>query len=122
MNGTIKTERALAATVSIFLVSLAVIVWVVKGLPPPSSEGEFEFRLHCSQCHGMGAIGNGPVAPALNTKPANLRMLTKKNGGIFPEREIYDFIDGTKQIAAHGSRKMPIWGLASQYPRRHNAA
>jgi mono/diheme cytochrome c family protein len=79
------------------------------------SAGEFEFRLYCSQCHGMEAIGNGPVAPVLKTRPANLRMLTKKNGGIFPEQEIHDFIDGTKQIAAHGNREMPIWGLAFQY-------
>lgn len=79
------------------------------------SAGEFEFRLYCSQCHGMEAIGNGPVAPVLKTRPANLRMLTKKNGEIFPEQEVHDFIDGTKQIAAHGNREMPIWGLAFQY-------
>jgi hypothetical protein len=63
----------------------------------------------------MEATGNGPVARALRTKPANLRMLTKKNGGVFPEQEIRDFIDGTKEMAAHGAREMPIWGLAFQY-------
>jgi mono/diheme cytochrome c family protein len=81
----------------------------------PVSQGELEFRLYCSQCHGMEATGNGPVARALKTKPANLRMLTKKNGGVFPEQEIRDFIDGTKEMAVHGAREMPIWGLAFQY-------
>jgi len=81
----------------------------------PVSEGELEFRLYCSQCHGMEATGNGPVARALKTRPANLRTLTKKHGGVFPEQEIRDFIDGTKEMAAHGAREMPIWGFAFQY-------
>ena len=74
--------------------------------------GKLEFRKYCAQCHGMDAIGNGPVAPALKKKPANLTMLTKNNGGVFPEQEVRDFIDGTKTSAAHGSREMPIWGDA----------
>jgi mono/diheme cytochrome c family protein len=77
--------------------------------------GEFEFRLYCAQCHGMGAIGNGPVAAALKKRPANLTLLTRSHGGVFPEKEIRDFIDGTSQVAVHGSREMPIWGLAFQY-------
>jgi mono/diheme cytochrome c family protein len=78
-------------------------------------QGKLEFRLYCVQCHGIEGIGNGPVAPALRTKPANLRMLAKNRGGVFPEQEVRDFIDGTKQLAAHGTRDMPIWGLAFQY-------
>lgn len=78
-------------------------------------KGELEFRLYCAQCHGMEATGNGPVARALKTRPANLRTLTKNHGGVFPEQEIRDFVDGTKQMAAHGDREMPIWGLAFQY-------
>jgi mono/diheme cytochrome c family protein len=109
---------------------LALGAWMICSWPTPSyaqvgivaspgnapvSQGELEFRLYCSQCHGMEATGNGPVARALRTKPANLRMLTKKNGGVFPEQEIRDFIDGTKEMAVHGAREMPIWGLAFQY-------
>lgn len=78
-------------------------------------KGELEFRLYCAQCHGMEATGNGPVAKALRKRPANLRTLTKNHGGVFPEQEIRDFVDGTKEMAAHGDREMPIWGLAFQY-------
>jgi mono/diheme cytochrome c family protein len=78
-------------------------------------KGELEFRLYCVQCHGFEGMGNGPVAPALRTRPANLRMLARNRGGVFPEQEVRDFIDGTKQLAAHGTRDMPIWGLAFQY-------
>jgi mono/diheme cytochrome c family protein len=70
---------------------------------------QLDFRRYCAQCHGMNGTGDGPVAGALKKKPANLTLLAKNNGGVFPER---DFIDGTKTSAAHGSRAMPIWGDA----------
>jgi mono/diheme cytochrome c family protein len=73
---------------------------------------QIEFRQYCAQCHGMSGVGNGPVAAALKKKPANLTLLAKNNGGVFPEKEVRDFIDGTKTSAAHGSREMPIWGDA----------
>jgi hypothetical protein len=73
---------------------------------------ELEYRWYCGQCHGMNATGNGPVAPALRKRPANLRLLSKNNGGVFPREEVRDFIDGRKVTSAHGSREMPIWGMA----------
>jgi mono/diheme cytochrome c family protein len=71
-----------------------------------------DFRRYCAQCHGMNATGDGPVAPALKKKPANLTLLTANNGGVFPEEEVRDFINGTKTSASHGTREMPIWGDA----------
>ncbi len=74
--------------------------------------GRLDFRRYCAQCHGMSATGNGPVAPALKKKPANLTLLSKNNGGVFPDKEVRDFIDGTKTSMSHGTRAMPIWGDA----------
>jgi mono/diheme cytochrome c family protein len=74
--------------------------------------GKLDFRQHCAQCHGMDATGDGPVAPALKKKPANLTMLAKNNGGVFPADEVRNFIDGTKTAEGHGTREMPIWGYA----------
>jgi len=74
--------------------------------------GKLDFRQHCAQCHGMDATGDGPVAPALKKKPANLTMLQKNNGGVFPTDEVRSFIDGTKTAEGHGTREMPIWGYA----------
>lgn len=71
-----------------------------------------DFRRYCGQCHGTSGTGDGPVAPALKKKPANLTLLSANNGGVFPEEEVRDFIDGTKTSAAHGNRAMPIWGDA----------
>ena len=79
------------------------------------TSGKIEFRQYCAQCHGLDATGDGPVAGALKKKPANLTMLSKNNGGVFPEQEVRDFIDGTKTAASHGTREMPIWGYAFMY-------
>jgi hypothetical protein len=62
----------------------------------------------------MSATGDGPVTRALKKKPANLRLLLKNNGGVFPREDLRDFIDGRKGGSAHGSREMPIWGTALQ--------
>jgi mono/diheme cytochrome c family protein len=77
----------------------------------PSGEivsGPLQFRQYCASCHGMDAKGDGPVAPALKKKPADLTMLAKKNGGVFPTQEVHDFIDGSKTAAGHGTREMPL--------------
>jgi len=79
------------------------------------TSGKLLFRQYCAQCHGMDATGDGPVSPALKKKPANLTVLSKNNGGTFPEAEVREFIDGTKTAESHGTREMPIWGYAFMY-------
>jgi hypothetical protein len=46
----------------------------------------------------------------MKVAPPNLRMLAKRNGGKFPRTAVEAYIDGTKQVASHGDRLMPIWG------------
>jgi hypothetical protein len=79
------------------------------------TSGKLQFRQYCAQCHGMDATGDGPVSGALKKKPANLTMHSKNNGGVFPEQEVRDFIDGSKTAASHGTREMPIWGYAFMF-------
>jgi hypothetical protein len=54
--------------------------------------------------------GNGPVAPALNVKPADLTSIVQRHGGVFPSKLVRDIIAGDDVILAHGTRAMPIWG------------
>lgn len=76
-----------------------------------SVKGPDLFRAHCAACHGADGKGNGPVAPALKAKPANLTALTKKNDGKFPTERIEKFISGgDPPVSSHGSREMPVWG------------
>jgi mono/diheme cytochrome c family protein len=98
-----------------FTANCALAQGITMGPGGKVTTGKLEFRQYCAQCHGMCGTGTGPVAAALKKKPANLTLLAKNNGGVFPEQEVREFIDGTKTAASHGTREMPIWGYAFQY-------
>jgi len=76
-----------------------------------SVRGPDLYRAHCAPCHGMEGKGGGPVAKDLKTKPADLTLLARKNGGKYPAERVGKIISGDDPaIASHGSREMPIWG------------
>jgi mono/diheme cytochrome c family protein len=72
------------------------------------------FRIHCASCHGESGKGDGMVGAALRTPPSDLTTIARKNGGVFPEEMVIQFIDGTHEVLAHGPRAMPVWGLVFQ--------
>lgn len=72
--------------------------------------GQEEFQSHCAACHGVSGLGDGPIGPLLKTPAPNLAMIIERNGGKFPFQRVYDIIDGSSIVAAHGSRDMPLWG------------
>ena len=50
------------------------------------ARGSELFQIHCRMCHGQTAEGNGPIAPFLANKPANLTspiVQSKSDGSIF---------------------------------------
>jgi mono/diheme cytochrome c family protein len=75
-----------------------------------SLKGPDLYRGYCASCHGTGGKGDGPVAPALNSKMPDLTTIAQRNGGIFPTNRINNIISGDQIILAHGSREMPVWG------------
>jgi mono/diheme cytochrome c family protein len=76
-----------------------------------SVKGADLFHAHCAACHGSEGKGNGPAASSLKTKPADLTVLAKNNGGRFPVERVKKFISGDDPtLTSHGSREMPIWG------------
>jgi mono/diheme cytochrome c family protein len=75
-----------------------------------SVKGPDLFRAHCAACHGLDAKGDGPIAPSLKAKVADLTVLAKNNGGQFPSARVRKTITGEDVLASHGSREMPIWG------------
>ena len=74
------------------------------------AQGRFLYLDYCASCHGLNADGQGPVAPALSTPPANLRLLSERYGNPLPADQIARFIDGRADVKAHGPRDMPVWG------------
>lgn len=75
-----------------------------------SDLGMREYQNNCATCHGTSGKGNGPLAGLLTKRVADLTVLAKSNNGVFPIARVYEVIDGTKDVAAHGSRDMPVWG------------
>ena len=68
----------------------------IPGMLPPENPIEADensiargsefFEIHCKMCHGQTAEGNGPIAPFLANKPANLTspiVQSKSDGSIF---------------------------------------
>jgi hypothetical protein len=110
------------------LVSLVVVAtwiigfsgqsWAQQPLPQAQQPdiGKTEYQSGCASCHGVDGKGNGPVADALKTKPADLTMIAKANNGVFPFGRIYDIIDGRLEVRSHGVRDMPVWGFRYSPP------
>ena len=52
------------------------------------------FVTYCASCHGVDALGDGPVAPALRAPLPDLTRIAERSGGVFPESSIAMKIDG----------------------------
>lgn len=75
-----------------------------------SDPGARIYSESCAICHGSSAKGDGAGIEFLSRQPADLTVLAKKNGGVFPFERVSQVIDGRSLITGHGSRDMPIWG------------
>jgi mono/diheme cytochrome c family protein len=75
-----------------------------------SLAGSISFDLYCASCHGRTGEGNGAVARSLRTAPADLTVLSRRNGGTFPRERVTASIDGSGGAAFHGGLDMPVWG------------
>jgi mono/diheme cytochrome c family protein len=101
-----STSRLIAALL------LPMCMFAAAGTAAAQDEaiGKEEYRMHCAACHGLEGRGDGPVGQILKTPAPNLALITERNGGKFPVQKIYDIIEGSSVIAAHGTRDMPLWG------------
>jgi mono/diheme cytochrome c family protein len=75
----------------------------------PTSGAEM-YKAYCAVCHGTAGQGDGPAAAALKAVPTNLTLLSKRNGGKFPDMKVAAVIRGEGNLAAHGTPEMPVWG------------
>lgn len=78
--------------------------------PTPVGDAAKMFNTYCAVCHGTEGKGDGPAAQSLTKVPADLTKLTARNNGTFPETKVRRYIEGLDEVAAHGTRDMPMWG------------
>ncbi|HYN06084.1 MAG TPA: cytochrome c [Vicinamibacterales bacterium] len=118
-----KEPRGLLA-----ILALVVLIWFAalgvtaslqttgSTLPPlviKSLDGRDLFQFYCATCHGKSGVGDGPIARALKSPPTNLTLLSKRNGGVFPDDRVRATIAGVgpdAPAATHGPAEMPVWG------------
>jgi mono/diheme cytochrome c family protein len=93
---------------------LRVITWLFAlighGWAEDAVPGKIDYLSSCAACHGEDGKGDGILASVLKVPPADLTTLAGRNGGFFPLSAVTEIIDGRTLIAAHGTRKMPMWG------------
>lgn len=71
----------------------------------------FEFLNSCASCHGEDGKGSGFLVRLFRgVNPGDLTQLAASNDGQFPFDQVFQVIDGRAEVAAHGERKMPVWG------------
>lgn len=80
----------------------------IKATSPAS--GKEMYTAYCAVCHGTDGKGGGPAASALKVPPTDLTLLSKNNGGKFPDIKVASSIRGESSFSAHGSKEMPVWG------------
>lgn len=97
-----------------FVLCLA-LVFAATSFAIAQDTGKQDFTKHCVGCHGADGKGHGPDLYILaGVKPADLTVLSKKNGGVFPFQDVEDTIDGRKKVPKHNRFDMPFWGVTFQ--------
>jgi len=91
-------------------IALAALCAAAQAQDPNVGLGQRLFRAHCASCHGEDARGDGWMAQYLTRRPANLTLLAKRSGGVFPADDVRATIDGRNDVKLHGPRDMPVWG------------
>lgn len=101
-------RKPIAATV----VAVGIVVCEVsrEATAQDYHRGIVEYEIACMPCHGIAGRGDGRLAKALKTPPADLTRIARANKGVFPSRRIAEIIDGRTIVAGHGKREMPAWG------------
>ncbi len=93
------------------MIATLTIAWSTSGHAQDIDVGKAEFQSSCAACHGTDGKGKGPLVGVLKSAAPDLTMLAKRNSGVFPVNAVYEMIDGRRQVVAHGTRDMPIWGF-----------
>ena len=104
----------LVGVFAIGLIAVGVVTTAAAQKSGPAGQrfdtGKYEYKAHCTTCHGDSGKGDGPLVASLMKRPADLTKIQKGNMGVFPFERVYDVIDGREAVAAHGPRDMPVWG------------
>lgn len=97
----------------LFLLASAGIALAACAIPsmPEAPDGAKFYAENCVSCHGASGKGNGALAADLDSAPADLTLLARKNDGTFPRAWALSYIYGHPE-QRHMERAMPQFGGA----------
>jgi mono/diheme cytochrome c family protein len=111
LKSLLVTAVAAALAVSLSVAGQAqqskVVIPVVK---TSATDGKQMYTDYCATCHGTDGRGHGPAASALKMPPTDLTVMTKNNHGKYPDTHVIAILQFGKEVGAHGSAMMPVWG------------
>jgi mono/diheme cytochrome c family protein len=96
--------------VAILVCTTALAASAARAPSKGGAEGRVLYTRYCGSCHGIDADGHGPVASVLSRAPGDLRRLGERYGRPLDADRVARWVDGREDVAAHGSREMPVWG------------
>lgn len=71
--------------------------------------GEAHYLFFCANCHGVDALGDGPLAVHLKIVPSNLTILQIDGSGIPVAERVMKALDGRHSIGESADHKMPVF-------------
>lgn len=120
MNGIIslRTAKLAGLAAGVFGLALTASAALAADTAPiySTAVGKATYATYCASCHGVDLRGKGDIAATLSSKPTDLTRLAEKNDGVFPEERLSQVVDGRAEVAAHGTREMPVWGDLFLWP------
>lgn len=97
--------------INVFLTAIiASLFWITAHAQEKVDIGKREYLNSCAVCHGEEGKGDGPLAGIIETLVPDLTTLAQRNDNVFPMARVYEVIEGTADVQAHGTREMPVWG------------
>ena len=109
-NLLIGSFLALAGLVGSLASAQTKVIKEVNAHSIPSFKGQDLYHEYCAACHGQDGKGSGPAASALKVQPTDLTTLSRRNNNKFPVLALQAYIKGDREVAAHGTLDMPMWG------------
>jgi mono/diheme cytochrome c family protein len=113
----LRLSAAPPARAGIALAALLVLGLLACRAASRPELGAAQYAKYCASCHGEigadGAVtGRKPDAPDLTALAAHFGAPLRRD-------ELASFIDGRRDVRAHGARDMPVWGarLYESYPQ-----
>lgn len=106
-------ERCMRPDRASVIAGAALALLLVASCPAEELSGYTGAQLYqrfCASCHGTRGLGDGPVAPSINSMVPDLTQITRRHGGDFPSDQLRRIIDGRAVQPPHGTREMPVWG------------